>query len=257
MIRINKPHAPQQLTRGDAITTRDCEAYDAAQIDYKNGTIRFHFNRQIYSHSTVRKALEQAHNGKCCFCEGKSFGPFSPAHVEHYRPKGSVKQSERSRKILPGYFWLAYSWDNLYWCCHDCNSSNKRNLFPLKDPSKRARSHADDLAKEEPLILDPGGKDDPNGHIGFHKEVAKGLTEIGRTTIQVVGLNRSTLEEARRSRMARLKSLLNIVVISRRITDDELKGLAEKASSELKAAVLPSAEFSAMATEFVNQNAGS
>ena len=35
------------------------------------------------------------------------------------------------------------------------NRSNKGHFFPLRNPASRARSHADNLAEEEPLILDP------------------------------------------------------------------------------------------------------
>ena len=151
-------------------------------------------------HTVVRETLKKAQNGKCCFCEGK-FAAFAAADVEHYRPKGAVRQKEKSKAVLPGYFWLAYSWENLYWCCQVCNRSNKRDFFPLKDPAKRARSHADNLAEEEPLILDPGGLDDPSEHIGFHQELAVGLTEVGTNTIQLIGLNRAALVEERLTRL--------------------------------------------------------
>ena len=251
MIRVAKPDAPPQLKKGEAVTRRDCEAYEERRMDYENGRMRFQFDRRIYSHSTVREALRQAHNEKCCFCEGKSFGPFASADIEHYRPKGSVRQSEQSGKVAPGYFWLAYSWDNLYWSCQDCNRKHKKDLFPLKDPRKRAHSPTDDLTQEEPLILDPGGVDDPCDHIGFHKEVAIGLTEVGKNTIRFVKLNRTALEEARRTRIAELAILLNIVQISKRTTDPQFSELAEEVSYELEAAVLPTAEFSAMAREFL------
>ena len=252
MIWVQKPPAPKRLASGVALTKEYCEAYEASRVDYGNGTKKFEFRRNVYGHDTVRDVLQKAQNGKCCFCEGKSFGPFAAADVEHYRPKGAVKQNEQSKKMLPGYFWLAYSWDNLYWCCQVCNRSNKRDLFPLRDPTKRARSHDDNLTDEEPLILDPGGLDDPREHIGFHKEVAFGLTEVGRNTIQLIGLYRGELEEARRTRLAELDKLLKIVNISKQIGDPQLAELAENASGVLEAAVLPEAEFSAMATTFLD-----
>ena len=253
MIRVSKPHAPERLARGEAHTSQDCAAYEASRAEYENGTRKFRFARNIYGHPTVREALKQAQDGKCSFCEGKQFGPFAPADVEHYRPKGSVRQNKQSKAVLPGYFWLAYSWENLYWCCQMCNRSKKRDFFPLKHPTQRARSQADNLAEEEPLILDPGGLDDPCEHIGFHKEVAVGLTEVGRNTIQFIGLDRADLEEARRVRLAELDTLLKIVAISKRNPNPEFEELAEGASGELEAAVLPQAEFSAMATRFVKQ----
>ena len=250
MIRVCKPRAPQKLASGEALTRRDCEAYQASRVDYENGTKKFEFERDIYGHKAVREALKKVQNGKCCFCEGK-FAAFAAADAEHYRPKGAVRQNEKSRAVLPGYFWLAYSWENLYWCCQVCNRSNKRDFFPLKDPAKRARSHADNLAEEEPLILDPGSLDDPREHIGFHHELAVGLTEVGRNTIQLIGLNRAALVEERLARLAELNMLLKIVEISKLDPDRPLAELPEQASGKLEAAVLPEAEFSAMATNLL------
>ena len=250
MIRVCKPRAPQRLASGEAITRRDCKAYEASRVDYENGTMKFEFERDIYGHESVREVLNKAQYGKCCFCEGK-FDAFAAADVEHYRPKGAVKQDEKSRALLPGYFWLAYSWENLYRCCQVCNRSNKRDFFPLNYPAKRARSHADNLAEEEPLILDPGGLDDPREHIGFHQELAVALTEVGRNTIQLIGLNRAALVEERLARLVQLNMLLKILEISKRDPDLQLAELTEQASGTLEAAVLPEAEFSAMATNLL------
>ncbi|MCY4355099.1 MAG: hypothetical protein OXC09_10020 [Truepera sp.] len=251
MIRVHKPRAPKGLARGKALTREDCEAYEANRVDFENGTRKFQFKRNIYGHCTVRGVLKSAQNGKCCYCEGKAFAPHAAADVEHYRPKGTVRQDEQSGAVLPGYFWLAYSWENLYLCCQICNRNCKRDIFPLKNPAKRARSHADNLAEEEPLILDPGGLDDPRKHIRFHKEIAFGLTEVGRNTIQIIGLNRPELGEARLTRRAKLERQLEIVKISQENPHPQLAKLAEEASNTLKAAVLREAEFSAMAIDLL------
>ena len=59
----------------------------------------------------------------------------------------------------PGYFWLAYVWENLFFACQLCNQTFKQNLFPLANPTKRrARSHMDDLSAEEPLLIHPADR---------------------------------------------------------------------------------------------------
>ena len=126
-----KPTYPRRLDSGAEVTRSDCEAFDIAGEEYENGTKSFKFRRNIYSHPSVRQLLKRAHYRKCCFCEGKS-NAFAPGDVEHYRPKGAVRQAENSIVLLPGYFWLAYSWENLYWCCQICNRSNKRDFSPLE-----------------------------------------------------------------------------------------------------------------------------
>lgn len=252
MIRVRKLGAPPRLARGEALTRRDCEAYEANRVDFENGTEKFQFERNIYGHCTVREALKDAQNGKCCYCEGKAFGPHAAADVEHYRPKGTVRQDEQSGAVRPGYFWLAYSWENLYLCCQVCNRSEKIDLFPLKNHAKRARSHVDNLADEEPLILDPGGLDDPRKHIRFRKEIAVGLTEDGKSTIQCIGLNRPALGEARLHRLAVLERLLKTVKRLKGNPDPQLAELAEEASGEIEAAVLREAEFSSMAIDWLD-----
>lgn len=67
-----------------------------------------------YKTNDIKAALNDIYHGKCAFCETKS----ESMHVEHFRPKRG------------GYYWLAYSWDNLLLSCPTCNT-NKSDDFPL------------------------------------------------------------------------------------------------------------------------------
>ena len=250
MIRVCKPSAPPRLARGQDRTRKDCDAYNANRVEYENGTRKFVFDQSIYGHHSVREVLRQAQNRKCCFCEGK-FDAFASGDVEHYRPKGAVRQDESAAVLKPGYFWLAYTWENLYWCCQTCNRSHKRDLFPLQDRAKRARSDTDCLADELPHILDPGGPEDPVEHIGFHYELAVPLTDRGKTTIELLGLNRPALIEERRDRLSWLDGFLAIVRVAAQDPVSPLAASAGRASRVLDAAVSAEARFSAMATKFV------
>jgi hypothetical protein len=129
--------------------------------------------------------------------------------VEHFRPKAGYCQREGSPLRRPGYYWLAYAWDNLFFSCQLCNQRFKRNLFPLRNPRKRARSHHDAVNREEPLLIDPG-RHDPARFLRFREEVVEALDEnlVGATTINVLGLNRLELTEARRERLQKVKLLL-------------------------------------------------
>ena len=251
MIRVEKPHAPQRLRRGEEVTQKNCEEYDTNSADYKTGSRVFRFEREIYGHNSVREVLKECQHAKCCFCEGR-FIAYAAGDVEHYRPKGAVRQDKASGVVRPGYFWLAYTWENLYWCCQTCNRSNKREFFPLTDPTKRAMSHNDDLAQEEPLIIDPGGGVDPRDHIRFQQDRAVGATELGRTTIQVVGLNRLDLLEARLTRLDEIKRLVEIVAVWESSAPRQLKELAISARRELDKAVAPESVFSAMVTDYLS-----
>ena len=108
-------------------------------------------------------------------------------------------------------------------------------------PDARARSHRDNVANEDPLLLDPGTAEDLRGHIEFREELAVGLTDAGRTTIRIVGLNRPALVEARRLRLKQLRTLL---ILAQRLADED-------ARRELGDAALPAAVFSAMALDFL------
>ena len=132
MIKISKPPAPAVLQgRGQAKRAKHCADYDRSPADYEAGAKTFTFDDALYGHASVKQALIAAQHGKCCFCERK-IG--AEGDVEHFRPKASFCQGERSPLERPGYYWLAYEWDNLLLACPICNQRFKRNYFPLRSP---------------------------------------------------------------------------------------------------------------------------
>ena len=151
--------------------------------------------------------------GKCAYCE-TLISSNQPGDVEHFRPKGRVvgddlktvkiEHPTRGEIEHPGYFWLAYEWSNLLPACADCNrrrlhegeGAGKADRFPVKG---RHATRPEDVATEEPWLIDPT-RIDPALHIAFHPDGAvSGLTEEGRRTIELFGLNlREGLKEARR-----------------------------------------------------------
>lgn len=77
---------------------------------------------------------------KCAYCETFEVGHIDDA--EHFRPKGQVRTKSGIVKtfhvdgtteiIHPGYFWLAYRWENLLPSCNTCNRYNgKKDAFPV------------------------------------------------------------------------------------------------------------------------------
>jgi uncharacterized protein (TIGR02646 family) len=198
VIRIRKGDPPAVLReRGARATERLRADYDAAPAEYGRGARRFRFDRGIYAHPAVKKALCAAQHGKCAFCE-PCLTHTGYGDVEHLRPKAGYKQRPRDALRRPGYYWLAYEWDNLFFSCQLCNQRFKRNLFPLANPRQRARSHREDLARERPLLINPG-QVDPAAYLGFREEMAHPVRRRreGKTTIQALGLNRKELVEVR------------------------------------------------------------
>ena len=236
MIRVTKPEqAPRILRERGQRTT------DANQQAFENGERTFKFDSSIYGAKSVKNALIKAQHGKCAFCESQ-VRHIAHGDVEHYRPKGGVRQSEADPLEQPGYFWVAYGWENLFFACQLCNQSFKKNLFPLVDPTRRARSHLDDLAAEEPMLIHPVDEE-PNELIGFRNEMAFPIGDEprARTTIEALGLNREELAEFRLDHLAPFKLLLQALSL---LPADS--GEAREIHALFEQAVLPRAQYSSM-----------
>jgi uncharacterized protein (TIGR02646 family) len=205
VIRINKPATPPAILTGRGKAAR--AALEAAHEGGKRDFAESDFDKTIYGPKAVKDALRRAQHDKCAFCES-SVSHVSYGDVEHYRPKAAVAQKEGDRYDQPGYYWLAYEWANLFFCCQLCNQRFKRNLFPLRNPKQRARSHRGRLTREKPLLLDPSDTE-PTDHVTFHGELAVpvGGSLEGQTTIEVMGLNRTELLAKRRVHLELLDDL--------------------------------------------------
>lgn len=243
MNRIRKPDAPPSVlrTRGDNQRAQDEIAYDGASAGYLTGELRFRHQSGIYGHATVKEALIRAQYEKCAFCESR-FTHIAYGDVEHFRPKGAFRQQAGDVLQYPGYYWLVYDWSNLYASCTLCNQRFKENIFPLRDPGCRARSHHDDLAAEEPLLIDPGVTD-PAAHISFRKEIPYAVedNDVGRTTIEVLGLDREELNRERRELLELFRSLYEIT----QMDIPDLALLSECARHQLARAQHDSAPYAA------------
>jgi hypothetical protein len=255
MIQVRKPAAAPAilLTRGATATQTLCKEYDSSPEDYNSGAKTFDdFDRSIYAADEVKDALRTAQHDKCAFCESK-VTHISYGDVEHYRPKAGYRQRHADPLRRPGYYWLAYDWANLFFCCQLCNQRFKRNLFPLKDGRRRARPHKRTHDKEEPLFINPS--QDPAVFLEFRRHYvhAVGGCREGETTIEALGLNREELAEKRADRLGLLKPLMTI--------RDKLRGivaptpadldLLREVEEALRASTADSAEYAAMARAFL------
>lgn len=250
MIRIHKPmQVPEKLIKDGKNKRRShCIIYSRNPVAYQSGAKPFSFDRCIYAHKSVKQALMDAQYKKCCFCE-RLVG--TDGDVEHFRPKQAYKQAVGSPLQRPGYYWLAYEWENLYLACAGCNQRHKQNLFPLQNLAERATNHKQKIELEQPLFIDPG-KENPEDFIGFRGEVPFAINgnQRGRITINALKLgdqNRS-LTEARLQQLQPLKILYELVQIATAKPEDfELQKLAEQAKDKLDKAVRDDAEFAAAA----------
>jgi uncharacterized protein (TIGR02646 family) len=180
---IKSGSGPASLADGIALTAADCARYDANSKPYRKGRAKFAFSSGVYGSSKVKNALKRIQHNKCCYCEA-IFEANYAGDVDHYRPKGAIGSGKN--RIRPGYYWLAYLWNNLYYACADCDQYRKRAAFPLVDERRRALDHHANLALENPLILDPGGATNPRDHVKFKLDVPMGISDAGRTTVDQI-----------------------------------------------------------------------
>lgn len=253
MIPIVKGAAPQVLLdRGAAAAQRLKDRYDLNATLPADKRKKLTFASGIYGHPTVRNALNRSHHGKCAFCEAKIPRPYADAHVEHWRPKGSVRQVREDPAVVPGYYWLAYDWDNLLLACLFCNRDNKSTIFPLEHAANRASDHNHNLANEVPLLLKPDDGTDPRDHIEFVQELPRPRNEsvLGATTIRVLGLDR--LEHKQRDDL--LLELQDAYDTVNRFNGDAhpaAQRLVAQGRAVYEEAPKPSSPFSAMAIAFI------
>ena len=231
--------------QGAQQTDRDCLAYEASPKEYISHAQSFPY-REYYKSQGVKYALIEMSHNKCCYCESNPDGT-GYGNVEHFRPKGAVKQQRGDSNEYPGYYWLAYSWENLLWACERCNK-NKGTLFPLEDPGQRARSRNDDLAGERALFVNPA-EENPRDHIRFDEDLPVCQTERGRCTMEGVDLRRAGLRENRLKRLRYIETLI-IIAESGSCQDDQS---IQDALSEIEKATEPDAEFSSMVVDLIAQ----
>jgi len=196
-------------------------------------------SKTYYGHPTVKARLNELQGNKCCFCEINLTGQFGD--VEHFRPKKQWQASRATRPASPGYFWLAYEWENLMLSCGVCNIRYKGNLFPLEDETKRADPAIRDISQEVPLLLNPY-VDDPEVYIAFDRWDILSVDENarGNASIDTYGLEDEDLVERRRDRYRTIKRLLEITEVA--FPSPE----RDECIEQLREAILDHSEFAAM-----------
>jgi hypothetical protein len=162
-----------------------------------------------------------AQHERCGYCEVPVIAGQN-GDVEHYRPKNEltefgpdreheegrehrhlakVRGRSPSRRWAPGYWWLAYDWNNYLLSCVVCNQIWKKNLFPIRQPPLRSGPPTEGNPGEIPLLLNPYGSRDPAAHLQFNRDGTvepRNSSVFGRETISTCGLHRLALTSYRR-----------------------------------------------------------
>lgn len=239
------------------------------------------FKYKAYRSQDVADALHLLFHGKCAYCEFK-YAAGVGTDVEHFRPKAGVDEDESH----PGYWWLASDWDNLLPSCPHCNRKRRHKLalpgmtvdalrssahrtllgkhtkFPIQ--GQRAQTDRDSLTAEGELLIDPCAID-PNDHLHWlvDEEIAivGGVDQIGTTSVEVFGLNRQDLAEARTELKLRID--LRLASIRKLVQDTLSLGPGDRPRfiqhvisglEELRMLGEENAEFSSFAKRYVESN---
>lgn len=143
---------------------------------------------------------------KCHWCE-RRLAAKGELTVDHFRPKVKVTRwdgdpplvSDEPPKqidVSPGYWWLAFTWNNYSLACYSCNQTFKRNLFPVVEPRLPFQEGVE--VQEEPLLLDPATNFNVADHFSWTDDgIMEPISNQGRATIITCGLNRKDLLNVR------------------------------------------------------------
>lgn len=185
MIKIIKDLAPEKLLKnGSAQTKIDLKEYLNNKSKYDFGQLKFEALSTIYNSDIVRETLETIQKNKCCYCETKSTR--SNSDVEHFRPKAAYSSRFKGESFYPGYFWLAYDWNNLFLACQVCNQIFKNDFFPIESESTRAQLNNFEITNEISLFVHPS-QDEPEKEIEYKESMPFGKTAKGKSTIAYLG----------------------------------------------------------------------
>lgn len=241
MIRIHRPATVPVVLQTDGVARRREHEAEVNAASAASVPVTLTFDPTIYGHARVKDTLIAMQRSKCAFCEAKPLH-VSSGDVEHFRPKGAVRQSDDEPLQRPGYYWLAYDWTNLLFACERCNRRHKKSLFPLVDPSQRATTPRAPISDEDPVFIDPAAED-PEPYIAYreHMPIAIADNHRGRQTIDALGLRRPELSSDREEHLERLK-ILDAVRANPAVPEH----LRSQADALIAKSTAPTAEYSLM-----------
>ncbi len=292
MIKVERAELPAILDLGNPHSKASGELRAIVDfMDSNGGTLPKEMTFKAYSDATVKDVLIQMFHGKCAYCEWEAVAG-SDGDVEHYRPKKGVSDADKAGVKHPGYWWLAMKWENLLLSCQHCNQSRRQlihepgrseediererrenrlrttgklNRFPVEG-NKWICSHTDDVGQERPLILNPCETDPENLlEWEFERSIstvkARESDPRAEMTIDVLGLNRRRLTEARVKRLneLRLKRRHILEKLNKAMTNDNEEVVlicledVEKGMAEIADCGKPDREFAGLARAFHKQ----
>lgn len=227
MIRLKRGRVPDILNSERAHKLRKEAAAFFAQPKEQRAQKRFEFQKYAAQlNGDIRNALAECFPSKCAYCET----PVEKPEIELFRPRQNASNLDGSVDD-DSYWWLALEWSNYLPACSRCNAL-KGSRFPIEGMRAGPDSTSVSLAEEQRLLLDPC-EDDPSSLLLFLEDGRVTSEDFqGKVTIDVLGLNRESLVDARRREIESLKRILSVQqrafdspnllddILSAMITDD-------------------------------------
>ncbi len=228
MIKIDKDLSdiPNSLTKGNTKSKRLGVIANGYPISNKQSSKKEKEKVKIYDKifktKDILDLLDSIYHSKCGFCEEKIYrvnadnltdNSEKKHSIEHYRPKSK-------------YPWLAYSWDNLLWCCSKCNQS-KGNKFKVLNSKvefdntfmeKIHNSTEDYNDLEKPKLIHPE-LEDVSGELTFDTNgKMNSANRRIQCTIATCKLNRPYLKGERKKVLDKFRKKYN----ARLLEDEQL-----------------------------------
>lgn len=179
--------ALQQRLREYLRRPREVRAQRRAEVD-----------ERFYFWEPVRLAVEERCLGKCVFCE-RRVGQVETT-IETFRPfRDAVDGFGGSEP--DHYVWLAYEMENLVQVCIEC-SSRKRTAFPLAGQRAPYLTSMSEIERVERTLIVSPYRGNPERHFLFLANGhCEGVTNQGRLTTRLLGLNGDSLLRERADEM--------------------------------------------------------
>jgi predicted ATP-binding protein involved in virulence len=214
MIYVDRERVPIPNFFSEVVKPYEEEILNRLRLKSKFKQIRF--KQEDYLPETLFNDLNQLFQNKCAYCESHLN---KTDIVDRFRPSESV--SDQKGQAAEGYYWLSYTWFNLYLSCTECQRY-KSNYFPvvgsrLGTPPVKTYQNYEHLqefvSEEKALFLDPCD-------LKVHSEVQflydrSGMLEPqskpANYTLDFLELNRARLVNERQERIKELSVLLTSV----------------------------------------------
>ncbi|MEM6192259.1 hypothetical protein [Shewanella scandinavica] len=246
------------VAEADAITVQLHAAADAAArqiiLDRHEG---------FWRDARIRDWLMGQFANKCWYTEAEE--SISPIHVDHFRPKGRVKNLDGSYE--DGYWWLTFNWKNYVIAGHLINSK-KADVFPIMDGEHRSPVNCTyaQLKLEGTVLIDP--LTDQARLISYERDddgcvavLAGGIDDLEKfkaeKTIEILGLNR--IDRLNLKRGKKWDECLSAIEDYRGAKAHGAQALVwmmkETSIARLKEKVKYDAEFSSIAEACIRKNA--